>query len=356
MFSDRVKSSLKREFEQSLLAKVGLVLVVLILFAAVFAPFLSLYDPDQQRIGTGDTPDESELPPWGVTYTTSQTTQVDGEIVREQTAVTGTAQYPLGTNTLGQDIYSRLLYGARVSMLVGILGAIIAALIGVPYGLIAGYYGGNVDDGLMRGADVMLAFPSLVLAIALVGIFRETNFHTFELPDPFVVAARSELVPNVLIPRANHVASMPATITFPVTVTVVVALVNWVWFARVARGEAYSIRSEEYVKAARSLGGRDLTILRKHVFPNAVTPIIVLGTIQVAFIILLESALSFLGFSGTDLTWGADIADGRSDQRDRWWIATLPGVAIVLAVVGVNLLGDWLRDALDPSIQGEGGA
>ncbi|PSP17977.1 ABC transporter permease [Halobacteriales archaeon QH_10_67_13] len=335
MFSDRVKSSLKREFQQSLLAKVGLVLVVLILFAAVFAPFLSLYDPDQQRIGTGDTADESELPPWGVTYTTSQTTQVDGEIVREQTAVTGTAKYPLGTNTLGQDIYSRLLYGARVSMLVGILGAIIAALVGVPYGLM---------------------FPSLVLAIALVGIFRETSFHTFELPDPFVVAARSELVPNVLIPRADHVASMPATTTFPVTVAVVVALVNWVWFARVARGEAYSIRSEEYVKAARSLGGRDLTILRKHVFPNAVTPIIVLGTIQVAFIILLESALSFLGFSGTDLTWGADIADGRSDQRDRWWIATLPGVAIVLAVVGVNLLGDWLRDALDPSIQGEGGA
>lgn len=355
MISDRIKKSLRREFENSLLAKAGLVLIVLILLSATFAPFLSLHNPEQQQIGTGGSADESQLPPVGVTYTATETRSENGEIVQREVVIEGTATYPLGTTTHGQDIYSRLLYGARVSMLVGILGALISAVIGVPYGLIAGYYGGKVDDSLMRGADVMLAFPSLVLAIALVGVFRETSFHTLEIPDPFVMAATSDTVPNVLIPRADHVATMPETVTFPVTVTIVVALVNWVWFARVTRGEAYSIRSEEYVKAARSFGTTDLSILRKHVFPNSLTPIIVLATIQVAFIILLESALSFLGFSGTDLTWGADIADGRSNQRNSWWIATIPGLAIVMAVVGVNLLGDWLRDALDPSLEGEGG-
>jgi len=242
-----------------------------------------------------------------------------------------------------------------VSLLVGLVGALLATVIGVPYGLVGGYFSGRIDDALMRGADIMLAFPSLVLAIALVGVFRETQFHTAQLPDPFVMAAQSGTIPNVLIPRADHVASMPETTTFPVTVTLVVALVNWVWFARIARGEAMSIRSEEYVKAAKSVGASNAQIIRQHVLPNSMTPIIVLATIQVAFIILLESALSFLGFSGATLTWGQDIARGQSDQRAQWWIATMPGLAIVIAVVGVNLVGDWLRDALDPGIEGEAG-
>jgi peptide/nickel transport system permease protein len=351
MLSDRVRRSLGREFKTSRLAQIGVLLVLSIFLVATFAPFLALHNPTTTRIGTGDSPDHSELPPLGFSYTQERVTPSGSETVE----VEARTEYPLGTNALGQDIYSRLLYGGRVSMLVGILGALLATLIGVPYGLAAGYFGGRTDDTLMRGADVMLAFPSLVLAIALVGVFRETEFHTATIPDPFVYAARSEAVPNVLIPRADHVANMPAEFTFPVTVTIVVALVNWVWFARVARGEAMSIRSEEYIKAATSSGASHLRILRQHVLPNSLTPIIVLATIQVAAIILLESALSFLGFSGTDLTWGADIADGRSDQRSYWWIATMPGLAIVLAVIGVNLIGDWLRDALDPSIEGEGG-
>ncbi|MEF8914118.1 ABC transporter permease [Natronomonas sp.] len=351
MLSDRVKRSLRREFKTSRLAQLGVVLVLAIILVATFAPFFALHDPTTTRIGTGGTEDLSELPPLGVTYTSERVTPSGTETV----TVEPRNEFPLGTNTLGQDIYSRLLYGARVSVLVGVLGALLAALIGVPYGLAAGYFGGRIDDSLMRGADVMLAFPSLVLAIALVGVFRETDFHTAAIPDPFVAAARSETIPNLIIPRSGHVAEMPAEFTFPVTVTVVVALVNWVWFARVARGEAISIRSEEYIKAARGVGASDIRILRQHVLPNSLTPIIVLATIQVAAIILLESALSFLGFSGTDLTWGADIADGRNDQRNQWWIATMPGLAIVLAVIGVNLLGDWLRDALDPGIEGEGG-
>ncbi|WP_254839681.1 ABC transporter permease [Natronomonas marina] len=351
MLSDRVRKSLAREFRTSRLAQVGAILMLVILLSATFAPFLTLHNPTVTNIGTGDSEDISGLPPLGVTYTTQDISPGGTETV----VVEPRAEYPLGTNTLGQDIYSRLLYGARVSVLVGVLGALLATLIGVPYGLAAGYLGGRVDDSLMRGADIMLAFPSLVLAIALVGVFRDTDFHTVSVPDPFVAAARSEVVPNAIIPRSAHVAEMPAEFTFPVTVTIVVALVNWVWFARVARGEAISVRSEEYIKAARSVGASDWRIMRQHVLPNSLTPIIVLATIQVAAIILLESALSFLGFSGTDLTWGADIADGRSDQSTRWWIATMPGLAIVLAVIAVNLLGDWLRDALDPSIEGEGG-
>jgi peptide/nickel transport system permease protein len=351
MIPDRVRASLRRELRTSLMARIGLLLVLAMFLVATFAPFLTLHDPNTQRVGTGDTEDLSDLPPLGFSYTEERVTPSGSTEVEKQ----ATTEFPLGTNTRGQDIYSRLVYGSRVSLLVGLLGAALAALIGVPYGLVAGYFGGRLDDSLMRGADVMLAFPSLVLAIALIGVFRESGFHTTQIPDPFVLAARSEAVPNLLIPRADHVASMPESFTFPVTVTLVVALVNWVWFARVARGEAISVRSEEYITAARSIGASHGRILRQHVLPNSVTPIIVLATIQVAAIILLESALSFLGFSGTDLTWGQDIARGRGDQRSQWWIATMPGLAIVLAVIGVNLVGDWLRDALDPSIEGEGG-
>jgi len=351
MLSNRVRQSLKRELRTSRLAQLGILLVLFILLVATFAPFLAFHDPTTTRIGTGGTEDLSKLPPVGFSYTTERVTPSGSETIE----VSPRAEFPLGTNTLGQDIYSRLLYGARVSVLVGLVGTLLAALIGVPYGLVSGYTGGRLDDSLMRFADVMLAFPSLVLAIALVGVFRETEFHTMGIPDPFVAAARSEAIPNVLIPRSGHVAEMPAEFAFPVTVTLVVAVVNWVWFARIARGEAISVRNETYIKAAKAVGASDWRILRGHVLPNSLTPIIVLATIEVAAIILLESALSFLGFSGTDLTWGADIADGRDDQRNQWWIATMPGLAIVLAVIGVNLIGDWLRDALDPSIEGEGG-
>jgi peptide/nickel transport system permease protein len=352
MISDRIRRNLRSELRSSRLAQLGIAILVVILVAAVFAPVVAPHDPTDQRVDSDPAVDRTDYPPVGLTYTDERFTRTSGtETIEKQ----GTWTFALGTNTRGQDVLSRIVYGARVSLLVGILGAALAALVGVPYGLVAGYFGGRVDDGLMRAADVMLAFPSLVLAIALVGVFRGTDFHTAEIPDPFVAAANADGVPSVLIPRADHVASMPETTVLPVTVTLVVALVNWVWFARVARGEAISVREEAYVKAARSIGASDWTILRRHVLPNSMTPIIVLATIQVAAIILLESALSFLGFSGTTLTWGQDIARGQSDQRAQWWIATMPGLAIVLAVIGVNLLGDWLRDALDPNIEGEGG-
>jgi peptide/nickel transport system permease protein len=337
MVSDRTWRNLWGELKQSHLAKLGLALVVFMLLAATFAPVLAPHDPTQTN------PEDSNLPPLGFSETTNQTTSenVDGEIriIEKRVEVNAQPEHPLGTDHVGRDVLSRVLYGARTSLIVGIVGTALAALFGVTVGLISGFYGGRVDDALMRAADVMLAFPSLVLAIALVGIWRKQSI---EIPDPFHAAGiRPE---------------MPETIVVPGTVILVVALVNWVWFARVARGEALSVRNEEYVKAARSIGASDLQILVRHILPNSLTPILVLATIQVAAIILLESALSFLGFSGANLSWGLDISQGRDYLSSSWWIATVPGIAIVLAVIGINLVGDWLRDALDPGIdQGEGG-
>jgi peptide/nickel transport system permease protein len=337
MVSPRVIRNLKKEFRNSALAKVGLVLVVGIVLVAVFAPFVAPHNPTEQNL------DENQLPPIGFTKTTNETTSkmVDGEIrtVTNTTTIEADPAHPLGTDGLGRDMLSRIIYGARTSLVVGILGTLLAALVGVPVGLLAGYHGGSVDDALMRFADVSLAFPSLVLAIALIGLWGRA---AFPIPDPFVWAG---LAPE-----------MPETFVLPGTVVLVVGLVNWVWFARVARGEALSLREQEYVKAARALGASDARTIVSHVFPNAITPIIVLGTVQIAAIILLESALSFLGFSGTTLSWGFDIAQGRDYiSSGQWWIAGMPGFAIMLSVIGINLLGDWLRDALDPGIEGEGG-
>ncbi|WP_440007707.1 ABC transporter permease [Halomicrococcus sp. SG-WS-1] len=336
MISPRTLRNLEREFRQSLLAKVGVVIVVVVLFVAVFAPMLAPHNPHNQNL------DDSNLPPLGFSKKTTETSSelVNGsiQVVNNTTYVEAQPSHPLGTDNLGRDMLSRVIYGARTSLLVGLFGTALALLIGVVVGLVAGYYGELVDDALMRSADIMLAFPSLVLAIALVGLFRRA---VFRFPDPIVAA--------------GFEPGMPETVALPGTVVLVVALVNWVWFARVARGEALTVESEEYVKAARSVGASDPFILRKHVLPNSVTPIIVLATIQIAAIILLESALSYLGFSGVNLSWGFDIAQGRDYLATSWWISTIPGIAIVLTVIGINLLGDWLRDALDPGIEGEGG-
>jgi peptide/nickel transport system permease protein len=337
MFSPRVLRNLKKEFRNSLLAKIGLVLVVVIVLVAVLAPVISPHDPTAQNLN------ETELPPLGFSKTIESTTAevVDGEVktITETTNIDAKLSHPLGTDGLGRDMLSRVIYGARTSLLVGVLGTILAVLIGVPIGLVAGYKSGTVDDALMRIADISLAFPSLVLAVALVGLWGRA---TVPVPDPFVLAGVA--------------SGMPASTKLPITVVIVVGLVNWVWFARVARGEALSLRQQEYVKAASAVGADDVKILWNHILPNAVTPIIVLGTVQVAAIILLESALSFLGFSGTQLSWGFDISQGQDYvSSGQWWIATMPGLAIMLSVIGINLVGDWFRDALDPGIEGEGG-
>lgn len=336
MISPRTLRNLKREFSRSALAKLGVAIMAVIVFVAVFAPFLAPHDPRTQHLAL------KNLPPLGFTTSSTQTTSqvVNGSVklVHKNVTVTANASYPLGTDSLGHGMLSRVIYGTRTSLLVGVLGVIVAGVVGITVGLIAGYYGGTIDDALMRGADVMLAFPSLVLAIALVGMFGRASY---TVPDPWVAL--------------GLVSNRPAGFVVPGTIVAVVGLVNWVWFARIARGEALGLVDEAYVTAARAAGASDRRIVVRHVLPNAATPIIVLGTIQIAAIILLESSLSFLGFSGTTLSWGFDISRGRQYLATAWWIATEPGIAILLSVVSINLIGDWLRDALDPGIGGEGG-
>ncbi|WP_318568964.1 ABC transporter permease [Salinigranum marinum] len=353
--SPRTLRNLRRELRRSGLAKLGIAVVAFVLLMAALAPLVAPYNPGSQNL------EEARTPPLG--FSTTETREVtvrengsvvieDGQVVTETRRVSNnaTAAHPLGTDGNGRDILSRLVYGARTSMLVGVFGTALAALVGVCVGLTAGYARGRVDDSLMRAADVMLAFPSLVLAIALVGVWGQAQV-TF--PDPLVTSGVAAAWRGAVgLPSAG---AMPTNVVLPGTVVVVVALVNWVWFARVSRGEALALRQEEYVKAARALGASDARIVFRHVLPNAITPILVLATIQVAAIILLESALSFLGFSGANVSWGFDIALGRQYQSTAWWISTMPGLAIVVTVIGLNLVGDWLRDALDPGIEGEGG-
>ncbi len=326
MMSKRVRSNLRDTLSESFLPKLGLFLLIVMFIMAMFAPFIATHDPTSTGYYS---PEGPPYPPLGYEYTA--TVSIDGE--RTEVMVTSSSEHILGTNNVGQDVFSRFVYGARVSMVVGLSATIIALLIGVPVGLVAGYFGGRLDDVLMRAADIMLAFPALVLALAMIGIFRET---TVNIPDPFVYAG---IAPD-----------MPETIPLPGSVTIVAALVIWVWFARVARGEALSLRTQEYVKSSKSVGMSDARIIFKHILPNSLTPIIVLATIQLAVIILLEASLAYLGFSGTTLSWGFEIERGQDLLRRRPWISVVPGIGIMLFVIAVNLLGDWLRDALDPNI------
>ncbi len=332
VLSPRTVSNLRRELAASLIAKVGLLLVVFILLMAIFAPLVAPYNPSVQDTS------RAQLPPVGMTVSESSTTLVDGEITEVESTRSGTWAHPLGTDGLGRDMLSRAIYGARTSLLVGLAAMLISTVVGTAVGLTAGYYGGRVDDTMMRGVDVILAFPSLIVSLSLIGVFGNVAIN---IPDPIVALGFAD--------------GMPSSAILPATITIAIASTGWVWIARIARGEAISVANEDYVRAARTTGLSDVRTIFRHVLPNSMTAIIVLATIQIATIIIIESSLSFLGFSGTTLSWGFDIAQGRDYLATSWWIATVPGVMIVLAVVGINLIGDWLRDALDPGID-RGGA
>lgn len=225
----------------------------------------------------------------------------------------GSWQHPLGTDTLGRDVASRLLHGARVSLVVGFSAVVLAGTFGVLLGLVAGYYGGRLDDFLMRVGDVQLAFPALVLAIA-------------------VLAVLGSGLTNVVL---------------------VLGVTGWVTYARIARAETLSLRHREFVESARALGARDGAILWRHVLPNVLPPLVVVATFSVARTIIAEASLSFLGLGipPPAPSWGAMLDEGRNYLTTGWWLALFPGLAILGVVLGINLVGDWLRDVLDPRVE-----
>jgi peptide/nickel transport system permease protein len=270
---DRFLDVLKRDLK----AKIGVLIVTLITLAAIFAPELAPHDPLAQDFIPFVAP--------------------------------GGEQHALGTDTYGRDMLSRIMYGARMSLAVGILSVTIGMILGVTTGLFSGYYGGWIDDVLMRTVDIVWAFPFLLIAVLLVALFGQGFW----------------------------------------IVVIALGIAFFDDFARITRGEVLSIREEEYILSAKNIGMGNLSIIREEVFPNATAPIIVEFTILVARAMVAEATLSFLGLGvkPTTPTWGAILRGGRDVIGTAWWISVIPGLCIMITVLGINLFGDALRDSFD---------
>lgn len=268
-------------------AYVGLTLFGLAVLAAIFAPLIAPHDPELADITLRLKP-----PVW---------------------ATEGTATNLIGTDALGRDLLSRVIFGARISLSVCLLAVVLAALIGVTLGLIAGFYGGLVDNFVMRMVDIMFAFPFLLLAITWMAIFS---------------------------PGQRNVIA-------------ILVLTGWATFCRMVRGQVLAGREREYVIAARVIGASNQRLIVRHILPNLIATITVVGTMMLAQFILAEAALSFLGLGVEPQTptWGGLVNEGREYISTAWWIETFPGLAIVLTVSGIGLLGDWLRDVFDPRLR-----
>lgn len=225
-------------------------------------------------------------------------------------AEAGSISHPLGTDNLGRDIFSRIIAGARVSFTVSLYVILLSGGVGALVGLVAGYFGGIVDAVLMRIADIQMSIPSLALALMLAAVLRPS---------------------------------------FSTVVTVIV-ITYWTWYARIVRGEVLSLKDRDYVALARIAGCSAITILRRHLLPNIANTLLVLATLQVGQVIVFEASLSFLGLGiqQPDVSWGLMLADARGYMTKAWWLIAMPGVVIMLTCLSCNLVGDWLRDTLDP--------
>ncbi len=276
-----------RKLWRSKTGMLGAAIVLVVTMLALFAPWIAPHDPADQDYSAMLVP-----PSW-----------VEG----------GRGEYLLGTDNLGRDILSRIIYGTRVSLLVGVVSVILAGVIGMAVGLISGFFGGVIDAVFMRLVDAFLSIPSILFALVLLSV------------------------------------------TGPGISTLVVALglTNWVVYARLVRGEVLSIRERDYVKAARSIGVKNAAIIMRHILPNVFSSFVVVSALTVATTIISEASLSFLGLGiqPPTVSWGVMLSDGRNYLATSWWIATFPGIAITVTVLGIMFLGDWLRDVLDPRSQ-----
>lgn len=259
----------------------GVVILSMIVFAALFTDYLPLVSPRQRNLGL------KFVPPFWMEGTR--------------------AGYWLGTDGQGRDILSRIVYGARTSMLVGLAAVALSGVIGLALGLFAGYRGGFMDMLLMRVIDAMLAIPTM-LVVALV--------------------AGSGMMPLISV----------------------IAVTNWVVYARLVRAEVLHIKEQEFVSAARVGGVGQARIILRHILPNTISSFVVVATLNIGSVILMESSLSFLGFGiqPPEVSWGQMLSDGRQSLATSWWVATFPGIALTLTVFSIILVGDWLRDYLDP--------
>jgi ABC-type dipeptide/oligopeptide/nickel transport system permease subunit len=285
-------SELKRivhTFWQSRTATLGALIFVAFVLVAVLAPILAPHDPAAQDL------ERRLAPPIG--------------LGKEAASL----QYPLGNDNLGRDILSRLLVGSRVSLIVGASTILLSCVVGSLIGAVAGFYRGFVDDMTMRLVDVWLAFPSLLLAIAFGAALGPGLF-------------------NLII---------------------ALSLSLWVVYCRIVRAEVLSIREQEFVLAARAMGAGDARIILRYILPNVLAPILVISTLQMGTVIISEASLNFLGIGvqGSMPTWGGMLSDGREFMRQAWWLSTFPGIAISVVVLSINLIGDGLRDALDPRLR-----
>ena len=265
---------------------IGLILIAAFVFCAAFAPFIAPADPMQQNLA------DRFIPPGS------------------------NPQYLLGTDQLGRDMLSRLIYGSRVSVLVAVAGTAAAMLFGLVLGSIAGFYGKFADSVIGRLMDIQLAFPFMLLAI-------------------FIVSVMGASLGNIIL---------------------VAGIAGWVRFARVVRGEILSVKQMEYVEAITALGGTNGRIVLRHIYPNIVSPVIVIATLEIAKVVLMEASLSYLGM-GTPIsvpTWGRMLSESRDFMQTAPWMAILPGAMVSLLVLAVNLFGDWLRDYLDPRVDSHG--
>lgn len=273
---------------QSKTGTLGFIIVIFVFIVALFASQLAPYSPSETNPAMIHTP-----PAW-----------LDG----------GSMNHILGTDNLGRDILSRIVYGSQVSLLVGLASVVVAGLIGVTLGLIAGFYGGFLDNFIMRIVDSFLAIPGILFILVFITAFGPGVF----------------------------------------TLIFVIGVTNWVQYARLIRGEVLSLKEREFVKAARSIGVSNRKIIMKHLLPNVYSTFIVLGTLSVATAIIIEASLSFLGLGiqPPTVSWGGMLSEGRDYLATSWWMATFPGIAISITVLGIIFLGDWLRDTLDPRLQG----